>query len=71
VADFRTIKEAKDFLANQIAAEAARENVPLSEVERKMLYWAETDWTLPEMMRVVTECDCDSVLSCGRFAMKG
>jgi hypothetical protein len=59
VKDFHTIKEAKDFLANRIAAEAARENVPLSEVERKMLYFSETDWTLPEMAQVSAEFDRD------------
>ncbi|MFZ1939382.1 MAG: hypothetical protein WBA18_11235 [Terracidiphilus sp.] len=53
--DFRTIKDAKDFLADRIAAEAARENVPLSEVERKMLYWSETDWTLSDKNEVGEE----------------
>jgi len=28
----------------RIVEEAARESVPLSEVERKMLYFSETDW---------------------------
>ena len=59
MADFRTIKEAKDFLANRIVAEAARENVPLSEVERKMLYWSETGWTLPNMKQVGAEFERD------------
>jgi len=59
VTDFHTVKEAKDFLANRIAAEAAQENVPLSEVERKMLYFSETDWTLPDMMTVSDEFDRD------------
>ncbi len=55
----RTIKEAKDFLAGSIAAEAKREGVPLSEVERKMLYFSETDWTLPDMAAVSAEFDRD------------
>ena len=56
---FKTIKEAKDFLAGSIAAEAKRAGVPLSEVERKMLYFSETDWTLPDMATVNAEFDLD------------
>lgn len=56
MASFRTAKEAKDYIAERIAAEAARESVPLSEVERKMLYWSETDWTLPDMKQVGASC---------------
>lgn len=59
MASFRTVKEAKDFLADRIAAEAARENVALSETERKMLYWSETGWTLPDMKSVGAEFDRD------------
>lgn len=32
--------------------ESQREGVPLSEVERKMLYFSETAWTLPDMAEV-------------------
>jgi hypothetical protein len=58
---FGTIKDAKDFLAERIAAEAMREGEPLSEVERKMLYFSETGWTLPDMQAVSAEFDrgCD------------
>lgn len=56
---FSTIKEAKDFLAGKIAAEAEREGAPLSEIERKMLYVSETDWTLPDMASVSIEFDRD------------
>ena len=56
---FGTIREAKDFLAGRIAAEAKRENIPLSEVERKMLYFTETGWTLPDMAEVSAEFDRD------------
>jgi len=59
VSNFGTVKEAKDYLANRIAAEAAREGVPLSEVERKMLYFSETDWTLPDMEKANAEFDRD------------
>jgi hypothetical protein len=56
-----TKREALDFLVNEIAAEAKRENVPLTEVERKMLYFSETDETLPDMASVNVEFDRDYV----------
>jgi hypothetical protein len=59
VTSFNSVKAAKDFLAGRITAEAARENVPLTETERKMLYWSETDWTLPDMKSVGAEFDRD------------
>jgi hypothetical protein len=49
---FSTAREAKEFLVSEIVAEAQRENVPLSEIERKMLYFSETGWTLPDIMEV-------------------
>ena len=51
----RTVKDAKDFLAGRIAAEAEREGTPLSKIERKMLYFSETDWTLPDIRTVNAE----------------
>jgi hypothetical protein len=39
-----TPREAKEFLIDRIVAEAQRENVPLSETERRMLYFTETYW---------------------------
>jgi hypothetical protein len=54
---FRTVKQAKDYLAGRIADEAAREGIPLSETERKILYFSETDWTLPDMAQVSAEFD--------------
>lgn len=57
--EFKTIKQEKDFLADRIAAEAERGGAPLSEVERKMLYFSETDWTLPDMATVSAEFDRD------------
>lgn len=59
MAEFRTVKAAKDFLAERIAAQAARENVPLSEVERKMLYWSEDDLTRPEATKLAEEFERD------------
>ena len=49
---FHTGREAKEFLISKIVAEAESENVPLSEVERKMLYFTESGWTLPDMIKV-------------------
>lgn len=54
---FSGSREAKDFLVSRIAAEAQREGVPLSDVERKMLYFSETAWTLPDMMQIFEEFD--------------
>jgi len=59
VKDFSTIKKAKNYLADRIAAEAMREGVSLSEVERKMLYFSETGWTLPDMAAVGADFDRD------------
>lgn len=54
---FHSGREAKEFLISEIVAEAGRENVPLSEVERKMLYFTESGWTLPDMMKVYEDFD--------------
>ncbi|MGB8259456.1 MAG: hypothetical protein WCE75_03865 [Terracidiphilus sp.] len=49
------MREAKDYLAGRIAAEAEQEGAPLTEVERKMLYFSETGWTLPGILEVNAE----------------
>lgn len=54
---FGTMREAKEFLVSCIAEEAERENLLLTEIERKMLYFSETDWTLPDMQAVSEEFD--------------
>jgi hypothetical protein len=54
---FHSGREAKEFLISQIVEEAQRENVPLSEVERKMLYFTESGWTLPDIMKVNEDFD--------------
>ena len=56
---FKTIREAKDYLATRIADEAQHDGSPLTEVERKMLYFTETGWTLPDMKEVSAEFDRD------------
>jgi hypothetical protein len=55
VNDFGSIREALEFLVGRVAAEAEREGSALSEVERKMLYFSETDWTLPDILEVNKE----------------
>jgi hypothetical protein len=39
---FATTRDAMEFLVSRIVTEAQREGVPLSETERKMLYFSET-----------------------------
>ena len=56
---FRSGREAKEFLISRIVSEAQRENIPLSEVERKMLYFTESGWTLPDMTAVYEDFDRD------------
>jgi hypothetical protein len=36
------VREAKDFLVQQAAEQAALENVPLSDLEKRMMYFTET-----------------------------
>jgi len=45
-------REAKEFMVGCIVAEAEREGVPLSDVERKMLYFTETAWAPPDILEV-------------------
>jgi hypothetical protein len=56
---FSNDREALDFIASQIADQAQRDGVPLSEVERKMLYFSETASTLPDILEVSDEFDRD------------
>jgi hypothetical protein len=49
---FSQSRDAKEFLIERIVREAQIEAVPLSEVERKMLYFSETHWTLPDIWDV-------------------
>jgi hypothetical protein len=54
---FHSGREAKEFLISQIVEEAQRANIPLSEVERKMLYFTESGWTLLDIMKVNEDFD--------------
>jgi uncharacterized membrane protein len=54
---FQTGREAKEYLIRRILAQADRDEIALSEVERNMLYFSETDWTLPNMTAISHEFD--------------
>ena len=58
---FHTVKDAKDFLAGRILDQADRESAPLTDVERKMLYFSESRSPLPGMGDIYDEFDsgCD------------
>lgn len=49
---FSSPREAKEYLIAQIVAEADRSGMPLSDTERKMMYFTETAWTLSDMSEV-------------------
>lgn len=57
MSQFRTVREAKEYLIHRILAQADRDGVPLSDIERSMLYFSETGWTLPNIMTVSQEFD--------------
>jgi hypothetical protein len=56
---FLSARAAKDFLVSQIARQAALEHVPLSEVERKMLYYTESYESLPDIAAVAEQFDAE------------
>ncbi len=56
-ATFDTARDAKEFLVSRLVTEAQREGIPLSEVEREMLFFSETGWTLPDIAEVSAAFD--------------
>jgi hypothetical protein len=54
---FHSAREAKEFLVSRIVEEAQRDNVVLTETERKMLYFSETSWTPRDTNSVSEEFD--------------
>ena len=54
-----TERQAKEYLVERIVSESRREQVPLSEVERQMLYFTESGWTLPNILEVNAEFERD------------
>jgi hypothetical protein len=55
----KSAREAKEFIVAQVVLEAQRENVILTEVERRMLYFSESGWTLPDIAAVCDEFDAE------------
>jgi hypothetical protein len=51
------VHEAKDFLVEQVAQQAAIEGVPLSDLEKRMMYYAEGDNATPDDSRLNDEFD--------------
>jgi len=58
---FHSAREAKEFLISKIVEQAQCDGVSLSDLERKMLYFSETGWTLPSIGSISEEFDrvCD------------
>lgn len=59
MSQFQSEREAKEYLIGRITAQAKQQGVPLSDVERKMLYFSETSWALPGMLDINTEFERD------------
>jgi hypothetical protein len=57
VQQFTTVHEAKEYLIGRILEQASKDGVSLTDIERKMLYFSESGWTLPDMMAVSSEFD--------------
>src|SRR6266436_35502 len=55
--NFQSARNAKEFLIARVVEEAKGENIPLSEVEHKMLYFSETHWTIPDIASVSERFD--------------
>ncbi len=58
---FRSEREAKEYLVQRIMDQANRVREPLTDLERKMLYFSETGWTLTGIEEVNAEFEarCD------------
>ena len=59
MSQFVSAREAKEFPVGKIVAEAHREGISLSDIERSMLYFSETGWTIPNMMEVAAQFDSE------------
>ncbi len=56
---FHTVKDAKEFLVGRILEQPDREGAPLTEVERKMLYFTERHAQIDGMSAISDEFDRD------------
>lgn len=54
---FSSSRAAKEYLIERIVAQAKQDGTELSEIERKMLYFTESGWTLPDMAEVSAKFD--------------
>lgn len=52
-------RAAKEFLVTRIVEQAAHEGITLTEIERKMLCFSETAWTLPDIFEANATFDRD------------
>jgi hypothetical protein len=59
VRTFANTREAKEFIVSRIVLQSSLEGISLSDVEKKMLYFSETGWTLPDMDEVSDVFDRD------------
>jgi hypothetical protein len=59
VQHFATTREAKEFLVGKITDQARRAGISLSDVERKMLHFSETDRMAPDVSDANTTFDRD------------
>lgn len=62
--EFKTIRAAMDYLAKRIVEQAEIEGAPLTEIERKMLYFTEEGGLSPAMAAVSDEFDRDYDQDC-------
>jgi hypothetical protein len=56
---FSSGREAKEYLIARIVAQADRDGTALSETERKMMFFTETGWTLPDIWEVNEAFDAE------------
>lgn len=56
---FATARSAKEFLIDKIIFQSQLEGVPLTDVEKKMLYFSESGWTLPDIDQISDAFDRD------------
>jgi hypothetical protein len=54
---FSSSRAAKEYLVDRIVAQTKQDGTELSEIERKMLYFTESAWTLPDMTEVSEKFD--------------
>ena len=49
------VRQAKDFLVNQTAEQASLDGVPLSDLEKRMMYFTESDDTCEDLIALNEE----------------